>query len=164
MTLVIETGQDNQILRRKSEPIKTIDKKILRLLKEMEKSMKEEKGVGLAAPQVGRNVRMILVLLNNKNLIPMINPEIIDHSDKTEVGEEGCLSLPGIWGNVERYHEITVKYLDEKGTDRILKLEGFNARVVQHEIDHLNGILFTDYLDAEDSLLNVMNQRETERL
>ena len=164
MTLIIETGQDNETLRKKSEPVRQIDKKTLKLLKEMGESMKEEKGVGLAAPQVGENIRMILVLLNNKNLIPMINPVITVHSDETEVGEEGCLSLPGIWGNVKRYKEITVQYQNEKGEKQILKLECFNARVVQHEIDHLDGILFTDYLDAEDNLLNVMSQKESERL
>ncbi|MBU1017418.1 peptide deformylase [Patescibacteria group bacterium] len=164
MTLKIETGKENEILRTMSVPVKTIDKKILKLLKEMGKSMKEEKGVGLAAPQVGHNIRMILVLLDNKILVPMINPQITAHSDATDMGEEGCLSLPGIWGNVGRYHEITIEYQDEKGAKRILKLECFNARVVQHEIDHLNGVLFTDYLDAEDSLLNVMSQKETERL
>ncbi len=164
MPLTIETGEANETLRNKSKPIKTIDKKTTKLLKAMEKCMKKEKGVGLAAPQVGQNIRMVLVLLNNKNLVPMINPEITSHSSATDVGEEGCLSLPGQWGNVERYHEITVACQNEKGEKRTLKLEGFNARVVQHEIDHLDGILFTDYLDAEDSLLNVMRQGETERL
>lgn len=164
MSLNIETGQDNEILRKKSEPIKQIDKKVLKLLKEMGKSMKEEKGVGLAAPQVGENIRMILVLMNNKNLIPMINPVITIHSEEIEIGEEGCLSLPGIWGNVKRYKEVTIKYQNEKSEKQILKLEGFNARIVQHEVDHLNGVLFIDYLDAEDNLLNVMNQKESERL
>jgi len=164
MSLTIETGDQNTVLRKKSEPVKVITKKTAKLIKEMGKTMKAEKGVGLAAPQVGENSRIIVTLLNGKNVVPMINPEIIDHSDKTDIGEEGCLSLPGQWGNVERYHEITVKYQDEKGQERILKLEGFNARVVQHETDHLDGILFTDYLDAEDNLLNVMSQRETERL
>ncbi len=164
MAIKIETGQDNEILRKKSELIKQIDKKVLKLLKEMEKSMKEEKGVGLAAPQVGENIRMILVLLNNKNLIPMINPVITVHSDATEIGEEGCLSLPGIWGNVKRYKEITARYQNEKGEKQILKLEGFNARIIQHEIDHLDGILFIDRLDSDGNLLNVMNQKESERL
>jgi len=164
MSLKIEIGEENEILRKKSGPVKAIDKKILKLIKEMEKTLKKEGGVGLAAPQVGESIRLILVLLDNKNLIPMINPEITSHSDKTELGEEGCLSLPGKWGNVKRYKEITVQYLDEKSGKRTLKLSKFNARVVQHEIDHLNGILFTDYLDAEDALLNVMNQKEIEIL
>lgn len=164
MSLNIETGQENEILRKKSAEVKKIDKSLLKFIKEMEKAMKKEKGVGLAAPQVGENIRVILVLLDNKILVPMINPEITGHCDDMEFGEEGCLSLPGQWGQVKRYKEITVRYLDTKGEGRTLKLEGFNARVVQHEVDHLEGILFTDYLDLEDNVLNVLDQREIERL
>ncbi len=164
MSLTIETGEENEILRKKSKEVKKIDKKLLKFIKEMDKSMKSEKGVGLAAPQVGKNIRLIIVLLNNEIVIPMVNPKITTHSDNVESGEEGCLSLPGIWGQVKRYKEITVQFLDVKGEKRMLKLEGFNARIVQHEIDHLDGILFTDYMDAEDALLNVMNKKEIERL
>ena len=164
MTLVLETGEDNEILRKKSEPVKEITKKTQKFIKEMEKVMKTENGVGLAAPQVGENIRIIVNLLNGKNVTPMINPEIIEHSDEVELGEEGCLSLPGVWGKVERFKAITLRYKTPKGQDITLKLEGFNARIVQHEIDHLDGVLFTDYLDDEDALLNVMHQQETERL
>ena len=163
MALEIETGENNEILRKKSGRIKAIDKKILRLIKDMEKILKKEGGVGLAAPQVGESIRLILVLLDSKNLIPMINPEITAHSEETEYAEEGCLSLPGQWGDVKRYKKITVSYLDTKGEKRTLKLKKFNARVVQHEVDHLDGILFTDYLE-EAHFLNVMEQKEIERL
>ena len=163
MALEIETGENNEILRKKSGPLKTIDKKILKLIAAMEKTLKKEGGVGLAAPQVGENIRLILVLLDSKNLIPMINPEITSKSEETEYAEEGCLSLPGQWGDIKRHKEITVSYLDVKGEKRILKLKKFNARVVQHEIDHLDGILFTDYLE-EAHFLNVMDQKEIERL
>jgi peptide deformylase len=164
MSLKIETGEKNEILRKKSEPVSVIDKKTAKFIKDMVKAMKEEKGVGLAAPQVGVNQRIIIVTLDGDIIVPMVNPDIIDHSDETEFGEEGCLSLPGKWGQVERYREIIVQFKDLKGEKRILKLEKFNARVVQHEIDHLDGILFTDYLKAEDNILNVMNQNMTERL
>lgn len=164
MRLQIETGDGNEILRKKSTPVKEVDKKILKLIKDMEVSMADEKGVGLAAPQVGVNKRVIIVTLDDKKIMPMINPEITDHSGETICGEEGCLSLPGIWGQVERYQQIVVKFLNEKGHKMILKLDNFNARVVQHEIDHLDGILFTDYMKTEDGLLNVMMQKETERL
>jgi len=164
MTLKIETGENNEILRKKSEHVKAVDKKVLKLIKEMGKTMKAEKGVGLAAPQVGENLRIIVVLLDGKNTVPMINPDITDHSYETEYGEEGCLSIPGKWGQVQRYKDIVVRYKNEKNEKRLLKLEGFNARIVQHEIDHLDGILFTDYLKTEDNILNVMNQKEIERL
>ena len=164
MSLKIETGDKNEILRKKAESVDVIDKKIVKLVKQMVESMEVEKGVGLAAPQVGVSKRVIIVLFDGKMIIPMINPEITSHSDKTEYGEEGCLSLPGQWGQVERYREITVQFKDWKGEKRVLKIEGFNARIVQHEIDHLDGILFTDYLQAEDNILNVINQNTTERL
>lgn len=164
MSLAIETGTENEILRKKSEPIDGIDKKILKLIKEMGIAMKKKKGVGLAAPQVGINKRLILVTLDNKIVVPMINPKITSHSDMTELGEEGCLSLPGQWGDIKRYCEITVEYLNEKSNKKILKLDSFNSRVVQHEIDHLDGILFTDYLDEEGSIFNVMSQEGVERL
>lgn len=164
MPLTIETGPENAILRKKSEQVGHIDKKTFKLIKEMKETMKAEKGVGLAAPQVGISARIILATLDSKNIVPMVNPQITRHSEAAEFGEEGCLSLPGQWGQVKRYSEITVEYTDGKNIRKILKLNGFNARVVQHEIDHLDGILFTDYLNEEDSILNLMNQREVEKL
>lgn len=164
MTLKIETGQDNEILRKKSEEVKKIDKKTIKFIKEMIESMNEAKGVGLAAPQVGKNIRIIVVLLNGKNMIPMINPVISSHSDETEFGEEGCLSLPDVWGQVKRYRGITVRYSDIKGEKRVLKLDGFNSRVIQHEIDHLDGVLFIDYLDMKSTVMDLLANPDVERL
>lgn len=147
MPLEIVKGKDNVILRTVSKPLKEINKKTAKLLKEMNKAMKEAKGVGIAASQVGVNDRIFLALIDSKNVIAMINPEIIDHNNKMEVNEEGCLSLPGEWGPVPRYTELTVSYLDEKGEKRTLKLKGFNARVIQHEMDHLNATLFIDRVE-----------------
>jgi peptide deformylase len=163
MSLHIETGTDNPILRKRSEPVKDITKQTLKLIKEMEKAMAKEQGVGLAAPQVGDNIRLILVLLNHKKVVAMINPEFLSRSVATNSGEEGCLSLPGQWGQVERFNEVTIRYLDPDGKDHVEKLSGFNARVVQHEIDHLDGILFTDHL-ATNPLLVIPRLRESERL
>ncbi len=127
--------------------------------------MMDEKGVGLAAPQVGKNIRVIVALFNNKTIVPMVNPEITARSDELCIGEEGCLSLPGQWGNVRRFTEITVKYKTAKSDERTMKLADFNARIVQHEIDHLNGILFTDLLESEDVLLlNLAKRHEIERI
>lgn len=150
MKLQIETGEDNKILRAKSQVVKEITKKTQKFIKDMEKSMKNKKGVGLAAPQVGINERIIVVLLNEKKIISMINPEITYFSEETVIDEEGCLSLPGVWGNVERAGDIIVQFLTTKGDKIIMKLDGFNARIIQHEIDHLNGILFTDYLEEDE--------------
>ncbi len=149
--LTVQTGNDNPVLRNVSKKVEKVDKSIVKLVRDMEETMHAEKGVGLAAPQVGVNRRVILVLLNvdtaQEMILPMINPEIVLASDETEVGEEGCLSLPKIFDNVRRSKEITVQFRDVKGREQFLKLNDFNARVVQHEIDHLNGVLFTDHVE-----------------
>lgn len=140
----IVKGSDNTILRTVSKPISGVTKKTLKFLKDMDAAMEKANGVGIAAPQVGVNDRIFLALLNNKQVVAMINPEIVSMSEETESGEEGCLSLPGYWGPVERALEVTVRYLDEKGNQKTLKLSDFNARIIQHEMDHLNGKLFID--------------------
>ncbi|MBN2306689.1 peptide deformylase [Candidatus Peregrinibacteria bacterium] len=147
MLLPIETGTDNPILRKKSTPVEKITKKTLKLVKDMHETMIEANGVGIAAPQVGVNERIFLMTLDNKKVLPMINPEILEVSEKTEWGEEGCLSLPNQWGSVERSRAVMVRFKDLKGQTLTMKFEGFEAREIQHELDHLNGILFTDYLE-----------------
>lgn len=164
MILEIKKGRENPVLRKKSKEVKSITKRMVKFIKEMEKAMEAEKGVGLAAPQVGENIRLILVTLDNKKVIPMVNPVIISCSKDAEYNEEGCLSLPGEWGQVERYKEVTVIYRDDKNRKCALKLDGFNARIVQHEIDHLDGILFTDYLDSKGDGFGEMGEEGVGRL
>ncbi|MDD3645826.1 MAG: peptide deformylase [Candidatus Gracilibacteria bacterium] len=153
--LHIETGKKNEILRAVSEPIKKNEiKEYLKLGKEMLKYIKDPDngGVGLAAPQVGYNKRLIVVSLlkdredENFPTIMMINPEILEHSSDMEKDIEGCLSVPGEKGKVERYRGVKIKYTDKKTKEKTLILNGLSARIVQHEVDHLNGILFTDKL------------------
>jgi peptide deformylase len=153
--LTIETWKQNHILRTVSHAIEAKDiKKYVKLGKEMIKYIKnpDNGGVWLAAPQVGHNVRLIVVsLLKDRDdeffrTIMMINPEILEHSDTCEKGEEWCLSVPGEKGEVERYLKIKLSYIDEHASKQVIILEGLRARIVQHEIDHLNGILFTDKL------------------
>lgn len=148
MTLKVEKGESNKILRKESKTIAAPTAEIKNLAFDMIKTMDLERGVGLAAPQVGRNIRLIVCKLNpaekNEVIFPMINPEIIEFSDETETGEEGCLSIPGIWGQVERSSKILVKYKNFKNKEMTLELTHFNARIIQHEVDHLNGILFID--------------------
>ncbi len=164
MLLKIETGTDNPILRKKSEPIRQITKKTLKLIKDMEQTMHEAKGVGLAAPQVGVNERLILITLNNGIVLAMINPEIVGAGKASEYGEEGCLSLPGYWGEVERLKAITVRFLSPKGQGVTMEFKGFEAREIQHEIDHLNGILFTDYIEQEDLVFDPNSLGEVRNL
>lgn len=144
MRLPITSGRDNKILRTKSAPVKKVTKKILKLLKDMEETMFLEDGVGVAAPQVGVNLHMALMLLDGKKVTTIINPKIIGHSEKTDIEQEGCLSLREVWGKVERFKEVTLQFMNAKGEEVTMKLKGFNARIAQHETDHLNGVLFVD--------------------
>jgi peptide deformylase len=162
--LKIQTGTANPILRTVSKPVQEVTKKTLKLIKDMELAMELEKGVGIAAPQVGENVRIFLALLDNKHLVAMINPEILTRNTTLASAEEGCLSLPGEWGQVERCTEVTIRFLDYKGRENTLKLKGFNARVVQHELDHLDGVLFTDHVKPVANFLQMPKLPETERL
>lgn len=149
--LKIQTGAENPILRQKSTPIDTIDKSTKKLAKDMLETMNANNGLGIAAPQVGVNKRMFITTINmgtdHEGLITMINPYIEFPNDEKETGEEGCLSLPELYKPVTRHKYVRVKYKDLKNNDQILDLEGLNARVIQHETDHLDGILFIDRVD-----------------
>lgn len=148
MTMQVETGTKNQVLRTVSKPVRQVTKELRRFALDMVKTMEAEQGVGLAAPQVGRNIRLIICKLNpggkNEVIIPMVNPTVLEESDIREEGEEGCLSLPGVWGKVERAKSVLLRYTNLKGKEQTLELNDFNARIVQHEIDHLDGVLFVD--------------------
>ena len=109
-------------------------------------TMIENKGIGLAAPQVGKNIRLIVVN-HQENPFPLVNPTISKASKSLVVGEEGCLSLPETFGSVKRCQNIECQYQDFQGRVLIMKANGLLARVIQHEIDHLDGILFTDKLE-----------------
>lgn len=149
--LKIQIGKDNQILREKSTPIDNIDKSIKKLAKDMVETMNANNGLGIAAPQVGVNKRMFITTINmgtdHEGLITMINPFIEFPNDEKETGEEGCLSLPELFKSVTRHKFVRVKYKDLKNNEHTLDLEGLNARVIQHETDHLDGILFIDRVD-----------------
>ncbi len=134
----------NPILRKKSVEIKQIQaKEFQQLCLDMAKTMQEKDGVGLAAPQVGQNIRLIVI--NTKNgAVCMINPEITKKSLTKEWSEEGCLSIPDVFGQVKRHKKITCKYLDKNGKEIKITAQGLMARVIQHEIDHLDGVLFID--------------------
>jgi peptide deformylase len=144
--LPIIIGADNPILRTPSKPLEKVNKKVLKLLKDMHETMKEANGVGLAAPQVAASERVCLVTMGKK-IVPLINPRISWKSPETALDEEGCLSLPNIWMPVPRPIEIQLTYLDEKGKKQERRLKDFDARVVQHEVDHLDGVLIVDYAE-----------------
>ncbi len=132
----------NSILETKAQKIKNpLNPKIQKLIKEMRKTMKENNGLGLAAPQVGQSIQLCIIETEN-NFFVLINPKITTHSKETEIAEEGCLSFPGKFLQVERFASVQVRYLDEQGTKQKLKASGLLSRALQHEIDHLNGIVF----------------------
>lgn len=119
-------------------------KEIHALLKDMKDTVKDADGAGIAAPQIGRTERICLTLISGK-MIPLINPQITWKSKEQDPAEEGCLSLPGIVVLIPRSVEITLQYLDAKGKPQERRLRAFDARVVQHEVDHLEGVLIVDY-------------------
>lgn len=122
----------------------TVTKEIKQLIKDMIDTMHEANGVGLAAPQVARTERVCIAVIGGK-ITPLINPVISAKSKETGLDQEGCLSLPNVWLDIPRSVEITLTYLDLKGKKQARKLKNFDARVVQHEVDHLEGILIVDY-------------------
>ena len=130
------------VLRRISKPVREVNDHIKKLLNNMAETMYYSKGVGLAAPQVGINKRVIVVDVGDQ-LYKLVNPEIIASSGIQD-GPEGCLSVPGTMGNVKRSENVKLKALNENNEEVIIEASGFKARAFQHEIDHLNGIIFTD--------------------
>ena len=136
----------NPILKNQSTPIQKIDKNIRKLIQDMFDTMTEAEGVGLAAPQVGENVRLI-VLNMGEGPFEIINPVIIDEVGE-QVGVEGCLSVPGFYGDVTRFMQVTVGGINSKGKKVKVTGEGLLARALQHEIDHLDGVLYLDRADA----------------
>jgi peptide deformylase len=133
----------NKILREKTEKVEKIDKEIKELAKEMRKIMIQHNGVGLAANQIGKNLS-IFVAYDNKKFYTFINPEIVKFFGKEKIMEEGCLSVPNVWGQIKRYEGVVVSYQDLFGKRKKLKAKGLLAQIIQHEIDHLNGVLFID--------------------
>jgi peptide deformylase len=143
-----------EILEQTCEPVTVFDKKLTKLLSDMYDTMIKFDGVGLAAPQIGINKRIAIVNIDDDmETIELINPVVLETSGE-QMGPEGCLSFPGIYGEVTRPNFVKVKAQDRKGREYIFEAEEFLARAVLHEIDHLNGILFTSkvtrYLDEAD--------------
>jgi peptide deformylase len=135
--------RDDFVLRKKAEMVNRFTPGLLQLLDDMAETMSEAEGAGLAAPQVGISKRVIVFQNSENGIIELINPEII--STKGNITDiEGCLSLPGIYGEVPRAEHVQVIGLNREGKEVRLEAQGFLARVLQHEIDHLEGILFID--------------------
>jgi len=142
----------NPVLRRKAKAVTKFDDELQVLIADMVETMRAAPGVGLAAPQVGISKRVIVVEYTTdeedenapKKLYAVVNPEIKATGNETEMGVEGCLSVPGLLGEVERSLAVTVKGLNRQGQPTRIKAQGWLARIFQHEVDHLDGVVFTD--------------------
>ncbi|MFW5976020.1 MAG: peptide deformylase [Alkalispirochaetaceae bacterium] len=136
----------DDVLVTKASPVKEIDEETKDLAVRMIEAVQHYEGIGLAAPQVNVLQRMFIVYLRDDKPRVFINPEILETSMEENVIEEGCLSIPGIYAEVKRPAEVSVQAFDQRGKPFTLEAEGMLARVIQHEYDHLNGVLFTDHL------------------
>lgn len=134
------------ILRRQTVPVTRFDDVLALLIETMRVTLWEARGVGLAAPQVGSSLSLFLAKPDDGDALVFINPEIVGTSIETESCREGCLSLPGVYEEVTRPIAVTVQASNAKGRSFRMDCEGLLARIVQHEIDHLNGVLFIDHL------------------
>ena len=142
--------EPNKILRKKSLKVESVDKDLQNLMDDMLETMYAAPGIGLAAIQVGIPKRIIVLDISykegKKNPMYFVNPEIIEKSNKNSTYEEGCLSVPGQFAEIDRPDKCHIKYLDYFGQHKEMKAEGMLATCIQHEMDHLEGILFIDYL------------------
>lgn len=164
----------NKVLTTPAKKVEKIDKKILDIITLMKKDLvatTSPKGVGLAAPQIGVSLRIFVAKpTNNSPVSVFVNPQILETSDdmaeikrpegpkslKRDQKLEGCLSIPGVWGHLRRASSVKLKYLDEKGTEKTEVFKGFMATIIQHETDHLNGILYTQrVLEQKEKLYSI---------
>jgi peptide deformylase len=166
MAILPVTVYGDKILRKKVDKVESVDFKTVELIKNMFDTMRNSNGVGLAANQVGVNKSIFIidvsVVEGYENHKPMvfINPEITFRSDEKTVMEEGCLSIPDVRYDIERSTKIIIKYFDSEMKEQTLEANSLPARVIQHEFDHLQGILFTDYFDdkAKKEFKNILNK------
>ena len=158
------------VLRKKAKPIERVDAELRRLMDDMLATMYDAPGIGLAAPQVGV-LRRLIVMDPAKDEAPksplvMVNPEMLERSEEMRTHEEGCLSIPDFTAEIERPARTRVSYIDREGKKREAELEGIWSTLVQHEIDHLNGVLFIDYLSRlkrEMVVRKFTKQKRTEK-
>ena len=158
------------VLRQKAEPVASVDSTIAKTLADMLETMYAGNGVGLAGNQVGLLQRLVVVDCaaqdEEPNPIKLVNPHIIAHSESKICHNEGCLSIPKEYADVDRYETVVVAYQDENGQNKTIAADGLLAIALQHEIDHLDGILFIDYLSKlkRDKLLRHLEKKRRQRL
>jgi len=143
------------ILKQKAKRVRTIDSSVKKLISDMIETMHSDPGrVGLAAPQVGVSLRVIVIGLPEAEDIAIVNPEIVRRRGERLINE-GCLSVPGYFGQVQRAESVTVKGRDQSGKEIRIKADGLLAQALEHEIDHINGVLYLDHLESMDKLYKI---------
>ena len=142
------------ILRKQARRIKAIDARICSLIADMFDTLEDANGVGLAAPQIGVSLRLCVLHVPGEEPFALINPEVVKRIGEREIAE-GCLSIPGYQGKIKRAVQVTAKGLDLDGKPMRLRARGILAQALEHEIDHLNGVLYTDYLESPDRLYKI---------
>ena len=142
----------NPVLKQKAKHVRTIDDSIRKLIADMRETMHADPGrVGLAAPQIGVSLRVIVIGLPDEEDIVLINPEIVKRKGERQLNE-GCLSVPGYFGQIKRAESVTAKGRDPNNKEIRIKAEGLLAQALEHEVDHLNGVLYIDHLESADGL------------
>jgi peptide deformylase len=147
------------VLRRKAKRVSNLDGSVQRLIDDMLETMPAACGAGLAAPQVGISLRIAVIGLPDEEPIVLVNPEIVKRSGERVV-EEGCLSIPGYRGEIKRSVSVIVKARDRRGKETRIKGAEFLAQVLEHELDHLNGVLYIDHLESPDKLYKIEPEEE----
>ena len=142
------------VLRRKTRRVLKIDKSVLNLVEDMMDTLEKSDGAGLAAPQIGVSQRVAVLWMPEEEPFAIINPEVVKRIGEREV-EEGCLSLPGYQGKIKRSVSVTVKCLDIEGKPLRIRAKELLAQALEHEIDHLNGVLYIDHLESPDKLYKI---------
>lgn len=153
----------NAVLRNKARKVSRFDASLRTLVQDMIETMRDAPGVGLAAPQIGVPLQVAVVEHEPEQIHVLVNPEIVK-SEGEHILDEGCLSVPGYWGKVRRFEKVTVKAKDANGKEiRITAAEGLLGQALQHEIDHLNGMVYVDRLDSLDELQRTPRRELTPR-
>ena len=152
--------KEEAILREVAKPVTEFTPELKKLIKDMIEFMIESNGVGLAAPQIGVSQRLVVVGFDDMKPLALINPEIIETSMEENNYEEGCLSIPGMYAKITRPERVKIQAWNERGRPFTIDAEGMLATVIQHEIDHLNGILFIDHLKdkAKEKIIKKYNK------
>ena len=160
--LPIRHFPDDQVLRQKAKKVSHIDGSVQRLIDNMIETMQRANGVGLAAPQVGVSLRVIVVQMPGEKPVALINPEIVKRNGEQQVNE-GCLSVPGYYGEIKRSASVTLKGKDRDGKEIRIRTEGLMAEALEHETDHLDGKLYIDHVDDTTKLHRIEQEKVSEQ-